>query len=312
MTWEVMVCQPDFLYDGRMNALNAPTTASHAARAHRATPHRPLPPALGERTPAPFGLRLRYWREHRRLSQLDLAADAAISTRHLSFVETGKSMPSREMVLRLAERLEIPLRERNALLVAAGYAPMYRERGLDDPALAAARAAMDLVLKGHEPYPALAVDRHWNLVAANAVVPHLLAGADAALLQAPVNVLRLSLHPQGLASKIANLAQWRAHLFERLRQQIAATGDPQLVALLQELQAYPAPEGTAQPHLAGELVGMVVPFQFHSPLGVLSFISTTTIFGTPVDVTLQELAVESFFPADAATAQALRTLMSQT
>src|SRR6185436_11204693 len=179
----------DFHSDGCMTTPHA--TPPSGTRTHRATPPRPQAPALGERTPAPFGQRLRYWREHRRLSQLDLALDAAISTRHLSFVETGKAMPSRDMVLRLAERLEVPLRERNALLVAAGFAPMYRERGLDDPALAAARAAVDLVLKGHEPYPALAVDRHWNLVAANAAVPHLLAGADPALLQAPINVLRL-------------------------------------------------------------------------------------------------------------------------
>src|SRR5207253_8184779 len=177
--------------------------------------------------PRGFGEHLRDWRQRRRLSQLDLAQEAEISTRHLSFVETGRSVPSREMVLRLAERLDVPLRERNALLVAAGYAPMYRERPLDDPALAAARAAVDLILKSHEPYPALAVDRHWNLVAANAMLPHLLAGADASLLEAPINVLRLSLHPLGLATRIDNLRQWRGHIFERLRQQIAATGDQQ-------------------------------------------------------------------------------------
>src|SRR5207253_3013815 len=175
--------------------------------------------------PRGFGEHLRDWRQRRRLSQLDLAQEAEISTRHLSFVETGRSVPSREMVLRLAERLDVPLRERNALLVAAGYAPMYRERPLDDPALAAAREAVQLILRSHEPYPALAVDRHCNLMAQNAVVPHLLAGIDAALLQPPLNVLRLSLHPQGLAPRIANLGQWRHHLFERLRQQIQATGD---------------------------------------------------------------------------------------
>ncbi|MEO7127263.1 MAG: helix-turn-helix domain-containing protein, partial [Rhodoferax sp.] len=182
--------------------------------------------------PPPFGEHLRHWRRHRRLSQLDLAHEAEISTRHLSFVETGRSVPSREMVLRLSERLDIPLRERNTLLVAAGYAPMYRERALGDPALDAARQAVELLLKSHEPYPALAIDRHWNLVASNRMVSPLMAGADASLLQAPVNVLRLSLHPLGVASKIINLAQWRSHLFERLRQQIAATADPVLVALL--------------------------------------------------------------------------------
>ncbi len=257
----------------------------------------------------PFGLHLRHWRQHRRMSQLDLANEAEISTRHLSYVETGRAAPSREMVLRLAERLEVPLRERNALLVAAGFAPMYRQRGLDDPALAAARRAVDLVLKGHEPYPALAVDRHWQLVAANAIVPLLMAGAAPELLQPPVNVLRLSLHPQGLASRIANLAQWRAHLLERLQQQVAATGDAVLQALHDELAAYPVGDaGHAATAGGGELSSVVVPFQLRTEAGVLSFISTTTIFGTPVDVTLQELAVESFFPADAATAQALAAL----
>ena len=213
------------------------------------------------------------------------------------------------MVLRLAERLDIPLRERNALLVAAGYAPMYRERSLEDPALAPARRAVELILKSHEPYPALAVDRHWNLVAANRMLPHLMEGADASLLQPPVNVLRLSLHPQGLAPKIANLVQWRAHIFERLRQQIHATGDSQLAQLLEELRALPVPEGCDE-MIEGELPGVLMPFRFRTGAGTLSFISTTTIFGTPVDVTLQELALETFFPADAATAEALRALNS--
>jgi hypothetical protein len=213
------------------------------------------------------------------------------------------------MVLRLAERLDVPLRERNALLVAAGYAPMYRERALDDPALAPAREAVDSILKSHEPYPALAVDRHWNLVAANRMLPHLMEGADASLLRAPVNMLRLSLHPLGLAPRIANLAQWRAHILERLRHQVHASGDSQLAALLDELRAYPVPEGVGD-HLGGELLGVLVPLRFRTSAGVLSFISTTTIFGTPVDVTLQELALETFFPADDFTSQALRRLAS--
>ncbi len=261
--------------------------------------------------PQPFGKHLRQWRLHRRLSQLDLAMDAAISTRHLSFVETGRSVPSREMVLRLSERLDIPLRERNTLLVAAGYAPMYRERALDDPALNPARQAVELILKSHEPYPAIAIDRHWNVVAANSVVPHLLAGVqDAALLQPPMNALRLSLHPQGLAPQIANLAQWRAHLFERVRHQIAASADPVLTALLEELLAYPTQEG-ADLQLEGEHPGVVMPFQFETPQGVLSFISTITVFGTPVDVTLQELAMETFFPADEFTRKVLQGLAAQ-
>jgi transcriptional regulator with XRE-family HTH domain len=261
--------------------------------------------------PRPFGDYLRHWRQHRRLSQLDLAQEAEISTRHLSFVETGRSLPSREMVLRLAERLDVPLRERNALLVAAGYAPMYRERSLDDPAQRAAKQAVELILKSHEPYPALAVDRHWNLVAANRMLPHLLAGADPSLLQCAVNVLRLSLHPRGLASRIVNLAQWRNHLFERLRQQIHATGDSVLTELLEELRGYPLPEGAANLQLEGEHIGVVMPFQFRSSFGVLSFISTTTVFGTPLDVTLQELALETFFPADAPTGEVLRELASR-
>lgn len=257
----------------------------------------------------PVGEVLREWRQRRRLSQLDLALDADISTRHLSFMETGRSLPSRDMVLRLAERLDMPLRERNALLVAAGYAPMFSERSLDDPLLQPARKAMELVLAGHEPYPALAIDRHWHLVTSNRAVPPLLAGIDPSLLQPPVNVLRLSLHPGGLAPRIANYAQWRAHLFERLRRQIEVSGDPFLVKLLNELDAYPAPAtAAAQAGGAHEFGGVVVPFRLATEAGILSFISTTTVFGTPVDVTLSELALESFFPADAATAEVLRQL----
>ena len=247
---------------------------------------------------------LKDWRLRRRMSQLALACDAGISTRHLSFVETGRSQPSREMVLRLAERLDVPRRGRNALLVAAGFAPVFPERPLSDPALAAARRAVDLVLAGHEPYPAVAVDRHWTLVAANAAVPPLMAGAGPHLLEPPVNVLRLSLHPDGLAPRIMNLAEWRAHVLERLRHQVEVTADPVLEDLLKELRGYPAPP-PAPSRREEPYAGVVVPFQLSTPGGVLSFFSTTTIFGTPVDITLSELAVESFFPADAATAAAL-------
>ncbi|RYF73706.1 MAG: helix-turn-helix domain-containing protein [Comamonadaceae bacterium] len=275
-----------------------------AAHTH-ASPHAPRPSARDS-----FGLHLRHWRQHRRLSQLDLAQDAEISTRHLSYVETGRAAPSREMVLRLAERLQVPLRERNALLAAAGFAPMYRQRTLDDPEMAAARQAVQRVLQGHEPYPALAVDRHWSLIAHNALVPLLMAGAAPELLQAPINVLRLSLHPDGLAPRIANLGQWRRHLLERLQQQFAATADAQLKELHDELAGYaPLPEEESATATAGELAGVVVPFLLRTEAGLLSFISTTTLFGTPMDVTLQELAVESFFPADTATAQALQSLM---
>ena len=259
-------------------------------------------------TALPVGTLLRDWRLRRRLSQLDLAGEADISTRHLSFVETGRAAPSREMVLRLANRLDVPLRERNRLLVAAGFAPMYGERGLDEPAMAAARQAIDLVLKGHEPYPALAVDRHWTLVSYNRAVPLLMAGAAPALLQPPVNVLRLSLHPDGLAPRIVNLGAWRAHVLERLRQQIVASGDDELSALADELRGYPGPrhdEPAPNQHV-------VVPLVLDTPDGTLSFISTTTVFGTPVDVTLSELALETFFPADAATADRLNRLAGAT
>lgn len=258
-----------------------------------------------------FGTHLRYWRQRRRMSQLELAAQAELSTRHLSCVETGRSSPGRDVVLRLAERLEVPLRERNALLVAAGYAPMYHQRKLDDPSMAAARRAIEIVLKAHEPYPALAIDRHWNMVMANAMVPLFLAGVAPSLLEGPVNVLRLSLHPQGLAPRIANLGQWRHHLLERVQQQIAITGDQALIDLHQELAAYPVPASEAPQaavSVGQDLAGLVIPVQFATEFGVLSFISTTTVFGTPVDVTLQELAVESFLPADARTAEMLASM----
>jgi transcriptional regulator with XRE-family HTH domain len=261
---------------------------------------------------------LREWRQRRRLSQLDLALEAEISTRHLSFMETGRSVPSREMVLRLSERLDMPLRERNALLVAAGYAPVYSERRLDEPAAEPARKAMELVLAGHEPYPALAIDRHWNLVMYNKAVPPLLAGVAPELMTPPVNVLRLSLHPGGLAPRIVNYWEWRNHLFVRLRQQIALTGDEVLESLMSELAGYPPPDNQGRGNFSGtgghgaagssEYGDVVVPLQFSSEAGVLSFISTTTVFGTPVDVTVSELALESFFPADAKTAEILRQL----
>ena len=259
-------------------------------------------------TPSPFGERLRHWRQRRRLSQLDLAHVADVSTRHLSYVETGRASPSRDMVLRLVDRLEVPLRERNALLEAAGFAPMYRERPLEAPDMAPARAAVQRILECHEPWPALAMDRHWNLVMANRMVPPLMAGASPALLQGTINVLRLSLHPEGLAPRIANLRQWRDHLFERLRQQIHATGDETLAALLAELKGYPESFGTDAVSLPGEHHGVLMPFQFDTGQGLLNLISTTTVFGSPVDITLQELALETFFPADEATAESLRAL----
>jgi transcriptional regulator with XRE-family HTH domain len=256
-----------------------------------------------------IGTMLRDWRRRRHLSQLDLACEADISSRHLSFLETGRSQPSREMIMHLAERLDIPLRERNALLLAAGYAPVFKERPLDDPTLQAARRVVDLVLAGHEPFPAIAVDRHWTLIASNRAIQHLLVGIERSLLEPPVNVLRISLHPQGLSPRIANLAEWRSHLLARLRHQIEASADPVLAELYNELSGFPIPDGERD-RTPTDYAGVAVPLQFATEDGILSFISTTTVFGTPVDITLSELALESFFPADAFTLEALNRLTS--
>lgn len=265
------------------------------------------------------GTALREWRQRRHLSQLGLACEAEISARHLSFLETGRSTPSREMVLRLAEHLDVPLRERNRLLVAAGYAPVFPERPLSDPALEPARKAVELVLEGHEPYPALAIDRRWTLLSANKPAMSMMDGVDAALLQPPINVLRVSLHPSGLAGRIVNHAEWRAHIVSRLRRQIDLTADPALQELLEEIKSYAEvpvradaaarPKADTTASVMGALPdygGVIVPLRLAMPKGVLSFFSTTTVFGTPVDITLSEIALESFFPADAATAEALR------
>lgn len=259
--------------------------------------------------PQPVGQLLRTWRQRRRMSQLDLAVEAEISAKHLSFLETGRARPSREMLLHLAEQLDIPLRERNILFVAAGYAPLFPERPLDDPALEAARHAIDLVLAGHEPYPALAIDRYWTLIASNNAVAPLLTGIAEALLQPPINVLRLSLHPDGVAPRIANLPEWRAHLLDRVRRQIDLTADPLLVDLLRELEHYPIPR-TQPRHPIPERASadVVIPLQLITDSGQLTFFSTTMLFGTPVDITLSELAIETFFPADTATAEAMRRL----
>jgi len=262
--------------------------------------------------PQPIGNLLRDWRQRRRMSQLDLAVEADISTRHLSFVETGRAQPSRDMLLHLAERLEIPLRERNVLLTAAGYAPVFVERPLDDPVMRPARQAIDLVLAGHEPYPALAIDRHWTLVASNRAVSRLQAGAAPALLQPPLNVLRLSLHPDGLAPRIANLPEWRGHLLARLRHQIDLSADPVLVELLRELSEYPVSKArSSRPTPDHNYAEMVIPFRLITEAGLLTFFSTTMMFGTPVDITLSELAIESFFPADAETGEKLRALAAE-
>jgi transcriptional regulator with XRE-family HTH domain len=251
--------------------------------------------------PMPVGALLRTWRQRRRLSQLQLACDAEISTRHLSFIETGRAQPSRDMLLRLCEQLDVPMRERNVVLVAAGYAPMFPDRPLEHQALAAARAAIELVLHRQKPYPAFALDKRWSIVASNAALPELYDEVAPELMRPPVNAMRLSLHPHGLAPRIINLAEWRAHLLLRLRRQIEITADPVAADLLREVSDYPVPSG--KPATVSELGHEIaVPFQVSTGAGVLSFFSMTTVFGTPVDVTLCELALELFFPADDATA----------
>jgi transcriptional regulator with XRE-family HTH domain len=261
--------------------------------------------ARAERTKSVHvGEHLREWRQRRHLSQLDLAVEADISARHLSFVETGRAAPSRDMVLKLAERLDVPLRERNVLLVAAGFAPAFPQRALDDPALKAAREAINLVLKAHEPNPALAYDRHWNLVSANRMVAPLLEGIPQRLLGQPFNILRLAFHPEALAARTVNLAEWCGHLLERLHRQCEATADPELIKLYQDLKAYPIParSGPLPPD------SVALPFKLRHDGEVLSFFSTTMVFGTPVDITLSELALETFFPADDLTAERMRRI----
>jgi transcriptional regulator with XRE-family HTH domain len=297
---------------------------------------------VNETARPPVGALLRGWRERRRLSQLDLAMQAGVSARHVSFVETGRSQPSREMVLRLADELNVPLRERNPILLAAGYAPAYPSHPLDDDEMAPVRAALDLIVRGYQPYPALAVDRGWNLVTANSSVGLLIAGAAADLLQPPVNVLRLSLHPDGLAGRIRNLAQWRGHLLNRLAREVTLTGDGELAALYRELLSYPVSHPGTSPssHAAGQASGhpvghssghssghpggyaggaghglsseLAVPLRLAVGDQELVFLSTVTTFGTAIDVTLAELSVEAFLPADAATVAALATLTATT
>lgn len=259
----------------------------------------------------PVGDLIREWRTRRRMSQLDLAMEAEISQRHLSFMESGRALPSRDMILHLSERLSVPLRQRNQILLAAGYAPCFSEKSLDHPSLAPAMDAVRMVLKGHEPYPALAVDRHWNLIEGNAALAPLLAGVeDASLLEPPVNVLRLSLHPKGVAPRIVNLHEWRAHLIERLKHQNDTAGDPVLEALEKELLGYPDGPRQGRPIQGNDNI-IAHPLRMRVGDAVLSFISTTTVFGTPLDVTLSEIAIESFFPADQETAARLRALATQ-
>ncbi|WP_067171382.1 helix-turn-helix domain-containing protein [Microtetraspora niveoalba] len=250
----------------------------------------------------PFGELLRQWREHRRMSQLDLSLQAEISTRHLSFLETGRSKPSRDMVLHLAEHLDLPLRERNHLLLAGGYAPIYTASPLDSPQMAAVCDAIRRLLTAHAPFPAVVVDRNWDLVDANAGIGVLSEGIDPDLL---TNVLRASLHPEGLAPHIVNLGEWRAHLLGRLKRQISVTADPQLGELYAELRDYPCDQPEPEVDMPGP-GDIFVPLRVLRAGRELSFFSIVATFGTPLDITVSELAIESFYPADPATAAFLR------
>ncbi|NED94805.1 helix-turn-helix transcriptional regulator [Phytoactinopolyspora alkaliphila] len=251
---------------------------------------------------APVGQSLRWWRERRRLTQLELSLHAEVSARHISFIETGRSAPTAAMILRLAECLDVPLRDRNAMLLSAGFAPAYSQRRLSDPPLSVVNEAINRILDAHAPYPALVVDRRWNLVAANDAIHVLMAGAAPFLLEPPVNVLHLTFHPDGLAARIANLSEWRDHIFARLQLDHEKTADPQLGQLIDELRAYPAPppgHGTSAPSL-------VVPCRLRTDDGLISMFSMTTVFGTPADVTVSELAIETFYPEDEFTAAYFR------
>jgi transcriptional regulator with XRE-family HTH domain len=272
------------------------TTLEQAAHA--------LTPTAGR--PSPVGKLLRAWRERRRLTQLDLALAADVSTRHISYVETGRSKPTSAMIVHLSEQLEIPLRERNELLLAGGYAPAYPEHDLNSPPMSVVNDAINSVLEGHQPFPAVVVDCRWELVAGNAAIGVLTEGSAAHLLEPPVNVLRLSLHPEGMAPRIANLGEWREHLLHRLAHQAQATGDAYLGELHEELAGYPGPP--AKRGSGAEAAAIVVPLRYRTPHGELSFFSTTTVFGAPLDVTVAELAIEAFYPADTATAEVLKRL----
>jgi transcriptional regulator with XRE-family HTH domain len=287
MTWEVMTeydLRGNGDPDGRPASVGLMTTMTTAAPGSR-----------------PVGEMLREWRERRRLSQLDLSIQADISSRHLSFVETGRSRPTPGMILRLTEQLGVPLRERNTLLLAGGYAPAYPQHGLAEPELRSVLVALQQVLAGHEPYPAVVVDRWWELLDSNTAIDILTEGCAPALLEPPVNVLRLSLHPDGMAPRIANLAQWRSHLLTQLRHRAHALGDQGLSELHDELAAYPGGSTeTAPPD------GVVLPLRYRRGDQELSFFSISAAVGTATDVTVEELHIEAFYPADAPTAAALR------
>jgi transcriptional regulator with XRE-family HTH domain len=257
--------------------------------------------------PAPVGELLRAWRQRRNLSQLELALNAVVSARHLSFLETGRARPSREMVIRLAEELEVPLRERNALLLAAGYAPLYAARSLDAPEMASVRQALDRFLRAHEPYPAIVIDRYHNLIAANDALDLLLEGVDPELLEPPANALRIALDPRGMAPRTLNLAEWSGHLLRRVRREAQVTGDERLTSLHDELARYPGVQTVIEHPVDLDPSDIVLPLRLRDAdgRGELAFFSTLSTFGTAADVTLSELAIEAFYPANARTAMRL-------
>ncbi|MFI5684246.1 helix-turn-helix domain-containing protein [Streptomyces sp. NPDC051636] len=252
---------------------------------------------------------LRAWRERRRISQLELALRADSSARHISFIETGRSRPSEEMVLRLAEHLEVPVRERNALLLAAGYAPHYPETPLDDPALDALRDGMERLIQGYEPYPALVVDATYTVVAANRGIAMLLEGVPESLMAPAPNAMRLTLHPEGLAPRIRNLREWRGHLLAQMERQIALHRSDALRALYEEVAAYPVPQEAPEEEPAGPVAYFALPMRIEHEGRTLSFVSSISTFNTPIDVTVAELAIETFLPADPATAKYLHSLV---
>lgn len=262
-------------------------------------------------TPEPsFGDLLRAWREHRRLTQLDLSIAADVSTKHLSFLENDRARPSREMALQLAEHLRLPLRERNVLLNAAGFAPVYPQRPLDAPEMQQVRSAIDQVLQGHEPYPAIVVDRCWNILDMNAAAALFVEDVAPEALAPRPNAYRIGLHPRGLAPRVVNFTEFANHLLARLRHDAAASGDPQVAALLEEVGSYATTRGL--PRAGVDRRAVVVPIRLRHPTGQLSLFTTVATFGTPVDVTVDELALETFFPADRETGRRLRELAEYT
>ncbi|MGW2488100.1 helix-turn-helix domain-containing protein [Streptomyces sp. NPDC001606] len=266
----------------------------------------PAPSAAG--TGKGVGPLLRAWRERRRVSQLELALRADSSARHISFVETGRSRPSEEMVLRLAEHLDVPVRERNALLLAAGYAPHYPETPLDDPALDGLRDGMERLIQGYEPYPALVVDATYTVVAANRGIAMLLEGVPERLMSPAPNAMRLTLHPEGLAPRIRNLPEWRGHLLAQMERQLALHRSEPLRALYEEVAAYPVPDPAPGAEPEAPVPYFALPLRIEHDGRILSFVSSISTFNTPMDVTVAELAIETFLPADPATSKYLHTL----